>query len=94
MHTEGHGWTCEPIQNCAKKILTPLKGPDNAKPDHIIKLSCGKVDTHASWKTARTSESFDDQGTIKISFFQTDYDQFVTSNNLRSGGYYKYEFSN
>ena len=37
----------------------PTKG---AKPDRVILLNCGKVRTHASWKTAKTWESFNNQG--------------------------------
>ena len=38
----------------------------DAKPDRIIQLNCGEVCTHASYKTTRTWENFNNQGTKKI----------------------------
>ena len=34
-----------------------------AKPDRVIQLNCGEVRTHASYKTTRTWENFDNRGT-------------------------------
>ena len=41
----------------------PGKG---AKPDCVIQLNCGEVRTHASYKTTRTWENFNNQGTKLI----------------------------
>ena len=32
-----------------------------AKSDHVIQLNCGEVHTHASYKTTRTWENFNNQ---------------------------------
>ena len=41
----------------------PGKG---AKPDRIIQLNCGEMHTHASYKTNRTWENFNNQETKMI----------------------------
>ena len=38
----------------------------DAKPDRVIQLNCGEVRTHASYKTTRTWENFNNQGTKNI----------------------------
>ena len=38
----------------------PGKG---AKPDHVIQVNCGELRTHASYKTTRTRENFNNRGT-------------------------------
>ena len=35
----------------------------DAKPDRVIQLNCGEVRTHASYKTTRTWENFNNRGT-------------------------------
>ena len=59
---------------CHMNSDTLQRARHNAEPDCAIQLKCGEVGTHESWKTARTRESFDHQGTIRLSFFQTNYD--------------------
>ena len=34
----------------------------DAKPDRVIQLNCGEVRTHASYKTTRTWENFNNRG--------------------------------
>ena len=41
----------------------PGKG---AKPDRVVQLNCGEVCTHASYKTTRTWENFNNQETKMI----------------------------
>ena len=36
------------------------------KPDHAIQLNCGEMHSHASYKTTRTRENFNNQGTKMI----------------------------
>ena len=43
-------------------------------------------------KNSQNTESFNHWGTIKMSFFQSNHNYFVTPNNLWSGSYYKYKF--
>ena len=38
------------------------------KPDHVIQLNCGEVHAHASYKTTRIWENFNNQGTKLIHF--------------------------
>ena len=48
-----------PIWKYVTETLTSCKG---AKPDRVIQLNCGKVRTHASYKTTRTWENFNNRG--------------------------------
>ena len=50
---------------CCPKILDYTPGKD-AKLDHRIQLNCGEMHTHGSYKTIRTWQSFNNQGTKTI----------------------------
>ena len=52
-----------PFGTTPQKSWQPEK---DAKPDHVIQLNCGEVCTHASYKTTRTWENFNNQGTKMI----------------------------
>ena len=56
----------------------PAKG---AKPDRIIWLNCEEAHTHASYKTTRTWENFNNQGTKMI--FLSD-ELWLIANNSKS----------
>ena len=49
-----------PFETMPQEPWHPGKG---AKPDHVIQLNCGEVRTHASYKTTRTWEDFNNWGT-------------------------------
>ena len=48
-----------PFETMPQEPWHPGKG---AKPDHVIQLNCGEVRTHASYKTTRTWENFNNRG--------------------------------
>ena len=52
-----------PFETMPQKPWHPGKG---AKPDRVIQLKCREVCTHASYKTTRTWENFNNQGTKMI----------------------------
>ena len=54
----------------ATRALTSWAGK-GAKPDHVIQLNCGEVHTHAKYKTTRTWENFNNQGT-KVTHFSNE----------------------
>ena len=62
-YIKGNDRTGRPISNYAMGILTSWKG---AETDRIIHLNYGEVCTHASYKTTRTWENFNHQGTKMI----------------------------
>ena len=64
-YIEGNGWTGWPIWNYATEMLTSWKG---AELDRVTQLNCGQVCTHASYKTTRTWENFNNEGTKMIPF--------------------------
>ena len=48
-----------PFGTTPQEFPHPGKG---AKSDRVIQLNCGKVRTHASYKTTRTWENFNNRG--------------------------------
>ena len=46
--------------------LEPWHPGKGAKPDRVIQLNCGEMRTHASYKTNRTWENFNNQETKMI----------------------------
>ena len=67
-YIEGHSRNPRPIQNYAAGILTPLKGPDMMLNWMLSNSIAGKwAPMHAEKQPKK--ESFDHQGTIKMSFF-------------------------
>ena len=58
-YIEGNDRTGGPIWKYVTETLTSCK---DAKPDRVIQLNCGKVHTHASYKTTRTWENFNNRG--------------------------------
>ena len=63
MYIEGKDQTGRSIWNYATGTLTAWKG---AELDCVIQLNCREVCTHASYKTTRTWENFNKQGTAMI----------------------------
>ena len=51
------------LELCHRNTGNPGK---SAKLDHVIQLNCGKVCTHADYKTTRTWENCNNQGTKMI----------------------------
>ena len=62
------------------KEKTKPAGPFGTMPDHVIQLNYGEVHTHASYKTTRTWENFNNQGT-KILFSDK---LWLVANNSKS----------
>ena len=60
VYIEGKDQTGRPIWNHATGTLTSWKG---AEPDCLIQLNYREVHTHASYKTNRTWEKLNNQGT-------------------------------
>ena len=58
--------TTEPAGPFGTMPYEPWHSEKGAKPDCIIQLNCGEVCTHASYKTTRTWENFNNQGTKMI----------------------------
>ena len=48
-----------PFGTTPQELQHPGKG---AKSDRVIQLNCGKVRTHASYKTTRTWENYNNRG--------------------------------
>ena len=63
MYIEGNDQTRRPIWNYATGTLASWKG---CKLDCVIQLNCRKVHTHVSYKTTRTWENFNNQGSKMI----------------------------
>ena len=60
MYIKGNEQTSGPIWNYAPVTLTSWKG---AKLNPVIQLNCGELCTHASYKTTRTWENFNNRRT-------------------------------
>ena len=58
--------TTEPAGPFGTMPQEPWHPGKGAKPDRIIQLNCGEVCTHASYKTTRTWENFNNWGTKMI----------------------------
>ena len=58
--------TTEPVSPFGTMLQTSWHCGRGAKPDRVIQLNCGEVCTHASYKTTRTWENFNNQGTKMI----------------------------
>ena len=59
----------------------PLHRGEGAKIGRIIQLNCGEVCTHASYKTTRTWENFNNGGTKMILLSD---EPWLISNNYKS----------
>ena len=59
----------------------PWHSGKGAKPDHVIQLNHREVRTHASYKTTRTWENFDNRGTKMILFSD---ELWFIANNFKS----------
>ena len=55
----------EPAGPFGTMLQEPWHPGKGAKPDRVIQLNCREVRTHASYKTTRTWENFNNQG-IKL----------------------------
>ena len=53
----------DPFETIPQEPWHPGKG---AKLDRVVQLNCGEVHTHASYKTTRTWENFNNRGTKMI----------------------------
>ena len=58
--------TTEPAGPFGTMPQEPWHPGKDAKPNRVIQLNCGEVRTHASSKTTRTWENFNNQGTKMI----------------------------
>ena len=63
LYVEGKDQTSGPFETMPQQPWHPGKG---AKLDRVIQLNYGEVHTHASYKTTRTWENFNNQGTKMI----------------------------
>ena len=55
--------TIEPTGLFGTMPQEPWRPGKGTKPDRVIQLKCGEVRTHASYKTTRTWEKFNNEGT-------------------------------
>ena len=76
-YIKGTDQTRGPIWNYATWIWHPGKG---TKPDRVIELNSQEMSTHASCKTTRTWDSFNNRGT-KMSLLSDEL--WLIANNLR-----------